>query len=93
MTLIDVIKNNNADIVIKVIGKDPDNECGCWSKEYYSGKLGKIPSHLRNCEVLDVAWSVGDECHLIEIPFLKKVDYFPVLSDRATEMLKMGFFK
>ncbi len=65
----DIIQNNDADMIVKVEGRNPIDECDPFCPEYYFGKLGDIPNNLRCCEVITTGWLIGFQCHCIYIPF------------------------
>lgn len=70
MTVQDIINENEADIIVRIDGQNPDDDCDPLAEEYYKGKLGKIPKKYRNIELLRTAWSLGSQCHVLVIPWI-----------------------
>lgn len=70
MTVQDIINKNEADIVIRLDGHNPEDDCDPYSETYFKGKLGKIPKKYRNIELLNTAWSIGSQCHVLVIPWI-----------------------
>lgn len=71
LTVADVIKENDADIIVKVNGRNPTDDCDCLTEEYYHGELGSIPAELHDAEVLNTGWLLGAQCYGIYIPYRK----------------------
>ena len=70
MTVQDIINKNEADIVIRLSGQNPEDDCDPYSETYYRGKLGKIPKKYRNIELLRISWSLGEQLNVLVIPWI-----------------------
>ncbi len=71
MTIADIIRENDADIIVKVNGRNPTDDCDCLTEEYYHGELNGIPAKLHDAEVLNTGWLLGAQCYGIYIPYRK----------------------
>lgn len=69
MTIADIIKENDADIIVKVKGRNPNDDCDPLTEEYYHGRLDSIPSVLHSKEIIKTGWLIGAQCHCIEIAY------------------------
>ena len=64
-TVNDFIIRNDGDIEIIIQGIIPRS---CMVENYYKGKLCDIPEKLRSVEVIEKAWSLGNEMWVLGVP-------------------------
>ena len=74
MIISDIIKESDGDIIVKVEGRNPNDDCDCLVEEYYHGRLDGVPDELKSAEVLSTGWLLGAKCHSIEIAYQQKED-------------------
>jgi len=67
MTVADIIRENDADIIVKVEARNPAYLPNTLTEEYYHGEVGKIPAELHEEHVIKIWWAFGAQCHVIEI--------------------------
>ena len=71
MTVADIIRESDADIIVKVEGRNPADDCDPLTEEYYHGKVGEIPAEQYEEHVIRVWWALKAQCHIIEIEHRK----------------------
>ncbi len=72
----DVMENedNDGEEIIKIVGKNPYDDCDCYAISYYEGKLKDIPEQLHHQEVLDLEWSMKAQKYQICITYLEVLE-------------------
>ncbi|MCR5020424.1 hypothetical protein [Ruminococcus sp.] len=68
----DFVKENEPDTIVKIEGRNPDDDCDCLVEEYYHGRLDGVPADLLEYEVLSTGWLVGAQCFGIDIAYIRK---------------------
>ena len=71
-TVSDFVKENEPDTIVKIEGRNPDDDCDCLVEEYYYGRLDGVPADLLEYEVLSTGWLVGAQCFGIDIAYIRK---------------------
>lgn len=78
MKIKNLFKENDPAIVIRIVGRDPDDQCGSYAPPYYDGKLQNVPDFLFECNILSVGTSLAHGCPVISVPYLmNNKDYDP----------------
>jgi len=64
VTVNDYITRNDPDVEIIIEGLIPGS---CMVEHYFQGKLCDIPEKLRSVEVIQRAWSIGNEMWILGV--------------------------
>ena len=65
----DIIRENDPEIEVIVMGENPIDDCDPNVEHYFRGALKDIPEDFRQCEVLRTGWLFGAGCCSISIPY------------------------